>query len=174
MHHPPLPPRKYSWYSFVLRGWANPRTIVQLEGLWQRKMPMKPSGIEPTTFWLVVQYLTQLTTVYASVHCKWVLCWRIQVFQDVTLCRWTSVSLCFEHSAFIFNGQGSTHFGPLGPWKIESSRALQCKINSGLLFQSSSVQAPNTLDFTSLDGRNRTNFQKVVVKKMGQHLNKIK
>jgi len=113
-------------------------------------------GIEPTTFWFVVQYPKQLTTAYPSVHCKWVLWWRIQVCQDVTLCHWTSVSLCFEHSAFIFNGRGSTRFWPLCPWKFESSRALQCKIKSGLLFQSSSVQAPSTLDFTSLDGRNRT------------------
>jgi hypothetical protein len=48
-HRPPLHPRKYSWYSFLLEAESTARRLE----VCQWKIPIIPSGIEPATFRLV-------------------------------------------------------------------------------------------------------------------------
>jgi hypothetical protein len=54
----PLPPGR-SLVLISVRGWADPRAIVPLEGLDQLKNPMASSRIEPPTFRLVLECLNQ-------------------------------------------------------------------------------------------------------------------
>jgi hypothetical protein len=45
-----------------VRGWIDPRAIVWPERLYQRKIPMTPSGIDPVTFRFVVQRINHCAT----------------------------------------------------------------------------------------------------------------
>ena len=58
-HRPPLPTRKYSWYSFLVEAESTPGPQCGRKGYVNEKNPMTPSGIEPATFRLVAQYLNQ-------------------------------------------------------------------------------------------------------------------
>jgi len=62
-HRPPLPREIF----LVLRSWIKPRAIVRQKGLFQWKIPLIPTGIEPATFRLVEQCLNQLR--YRVPHC---------------------------------------------------------------------------------------------------------
>jgi len=62
-HRPPLPPRKYPWYTFLLE------TIVRPEGLSQWKIPVIQSCIEPANLGLVAgNYNVELRILYCTHH----------------------------------------------------------------------------------------------------------
>jgi hypothetical protein len=41
---------RYPWYSFMSKGWVDPRAMEWPEGLSRWKIPMEPLGIEPAIF----------------------------------------------------------------------------------------------------------------------------
>jgi len=56
---PPLPPRKYSWYSFLLEAQSTPRPCCDRKDYVNDKIPATPSRTEAASFQLVAQCLNQ-------------------------------------------------------------------------------------------------------------------
>jgi hypothetical protein len=59
-HRPRLPPRKYSWYSFLLEAESNPGPYCDRKDYVNKKIPMTPWVIQPATCRFVAQCLNQL------------------------------------------------------------------------------------------------------------------
>ena len=61
-HRPPLPPRKCSWYSFLLEAESTPRPQCDRKDFMSLKNPLTPAGNEPATFRIVAQHLNHCAT----------------------------------------------------------------------------------------------------------------
>jgi hypothetical protein len=91
------------------RGCLNPMAIVRPEGLGQWKIPMSPSGIEPTTFLLVAQGLNQLRQRLACNCC--LLC-QAGAIVVVRITMHTGWIFKFQHPKKVIYSGTSVHERP--------------------------------------------------------------
>ena len=106
-HRPLFTPRKHSWYSFLLRGWVYPRSIVRSEGLCQWKIPVTPSGIEPATIRYVAQHLNHCATAVPLYFYKQIL---IFINKWVVIC-WYDIK--YRRQVFPFKAKWLLHMPPI-------------------------------------------------------------
>ena len=108
-YRPPLAPRKYCWYSFLLR-------LCRLQGysaigrIMSMKNPLIPAGIEPATFRFVAQHLNHCATVVPrAMKIKWIM--QIFTCQEIKTYEFMEVKIhSFVNSSSAFQENGWLHF----------------------------------------------------------------
>jgi hypothetical protein len=70
-HRPPLSLRKYLWYSFMLKGWVDPRATVRPEGLGQWKIAKTSSGTESAQFPNLLHHRVRRSSVRMEFNLHW-------------------------------------------------------------------------------------------------------
>jgi hypothetical protein len=62
--YPPPPPRKYSWYSFLLRVWVDSRDIVRPEGMYKNTIKMQAAMFKIFLYTMYNTYFQNTDALY--------------------------------------------------------------------------------------------------------------